>query len=436
MINLTFEQSLISDFLNLIEMIYIYRLLIKNLSLRTAIVDFFAVLITLFISIFIPSPLSYPIFTLFYLWGFDKIKLNPYVITNSIFAMCTWIIMWSLFDFVDHYTYSFFIQKGTDVPRLGWLIPLGDLLVTIIFGLIVVKLIRPRLKWFVSTFPHPTILWKFTGIFFLLYIYLTVLAAKEGIANKYAPLMLIMYLIIIFVGGTGFVSFIRSNAKAQRQQQLINSYRNQMMTAQKVNAQYENLRRERHDMKNMLLSVQGYIRDHNDEKANLLLSNFLQTSIDSKNYQGIDNSLSKLNISGLQNLIKEKAYQIVENGIPLAIEVNDQIDNLPGSEIKTARILGILLDNAIEATANQQKPYIQFALLKHDDENYELVVANSLEKAFDLNKAMKFEYSEKENHQGIGLSNITKLVDNDDRYSFSAEVKEKVIIMTCFIQGK
>ncbi|MCD7124720.1 GHKL domain-containing protein [Limosilactobacillus caviae] len=344
--------------------------------------------------------------------------------------------MSSLFDLVDHYTYALFLQGKSNIFILGWLIPFNDLLVTIIFGIIVIKLIRPRLTWFIVNFPRPVRLWKITSIYFLLYIWLTVVAEKDGIANEYAPLMLIMYLIIIFVGGIGFVSFIRSNAKAQRQQQLINSYRNQIETAQKVNAQYEDFRRERHDMKNMLLSVQGYIRDHNDEKANQLLSAFLQTNIDGKNYEGIDKSLSRLNISGLRNLIKEKAYRIVEQEIPLAIEVNAKIDSLPGSEVKTARIIGILLDNAIEATSNQKRPYIQIALLRHDEENYELVVANSLEKTLDLNKAMKFEHSEKENHQGIGLSNITQLVDNDDRYSFSAEVKEKVIIMTCFIQGK
>lgn len=436
MIQLSVGQSFIADWLNIIEIIVIYKLLVDNVSLRTLLINIINSLLILFLSIFTIFSSLNIVFIVFYLWLVDKIKSNQNIVIDSIFAMFIGIIMSSGFDLVDHYTYTFFLQRKTDFSFLGWLIPFNDLLVTIIFGIIVVKLIRPRLTWFIVNFPRPVRLWKITSIYFLLYIWLTVVAEKDGIANEYAPLMLIMYLIIIFVGGIGFVSFIRSNAKAQRQQQLINSYQNQIVTAQKINAQYEDLRRERHDMKNMLLSVQGYIRDHNDEKANQLLSTFLQTNIDSKNYEGIDKSLSRLNISGLRNLIKEKAYRIVEQEIPLAIEVNAKIDSLPGSEVKTARIIGILLDNAIEATSNQKRPYIQIALLRHDEENYELVVANSLEKTLDLNKAMKFEHSEKENHQGIGLSNITQLVDNDDRYSFSAEVKEKVIIMTCFIQGK
>ncbi len=434
MITLSVAQSFVSEFLQIFETLIIYYLLLYLLSLKKIIV----IGLTAFVIVSIPLTVGslYSLLLVIILWLFDRVKDKTNIIINNILAMVTSIIMSSLFDLVDHYTYALFLQGKSNIFILGWLIPFNDLLVTIIFGIIVVKLIRPRLTWFIVNFPRPVRLWKITSIYFLLYIWLTVVAEKDGIANEYAPLMLIMYLIIIFVGGIGFVSFIRSNAKAQRQQQLINSYRNQIETAQKVNAQYEDFRRERHDMKNMLLSVQGYIRDHNDEKANQLLSVFLQTNIDSKNYEEIDNSLSRLNISGLRNLIKEKAYRIVEQEIPLAIEVNAKIDSLPGSEVKTARIIGILLDNAIEATLNQKKPYVQVALLRHDEENYELVVANSLEKTLDLNKAMKFEHSEKENHQGIGLSNITQLVDNDDRYSFSAEVKEKVIIMTCFIQGK
>ena len=128
--------------------------------------------------------------------------------------------------------------------------------------------------------------------------------------------------------------------------------------------------------------------------------------------------------------------KIVEKGIPFSFEVNAEIDELPGSEIKTARIIGILMDNAIEATFKQTKPYIQFALLKHSPEVYELVIANSIEQKLNINTALKFEHSTKEGHQGIGLSNVTQLVENDDHYSFSAEVKDKVIMMTCFIQGK
>lgn len=392
-------------------------------------------LLLLLIGAFILSSF-YIVLIVFYLWLFDRIKMNPYILLNSIFAMFTAVILSSLFDLVDHCTYVLFIQKNTDLSLVGWLIPFNDFLTATFVSILILKLVRPKINKFIENFPRPFHLWEITAVFFMLYIWLTAIAEKEGIANKYASLLLIMYFIIIIISVVGFLNFVKSSEQNQHQQRLIDNYKAQIASAHKINKQYNEIRRERHDTRNMLLSVQGYIRDHKDKEAEKLLATFLQNDTVEKHYGEIDNALDKIKISGLHNLIKEKAYKIVEKGIPFSFEVNAEIDELPGSEIKTARIIGILMDNAIEATFKQAKPYIQFALLKHSPEVYELVIANSIEQKLNINTALKFEHSTKEGHQGIGLSNVTQLVENDDRYSFSAEVKDKVIMMTCFIQGK
>lgn len=435
MIQLTFFQSFISDFLNIVEIITIYRLLVKEVTVKKILIDCGVSIIILLIGAFILSSF-YIVLIVFYLWLFDRIKMNPYILLNSIFAMFTAVILSSLFDLVDHCTYVLFIQKNTDLSLVGWLIPFNDFLTATFVSILILKLVRPKINKFIENFPRPFHLWEITAVFFMLYIWLTAIAAKEGIANKYASLLLIMYFIIIIISVVGFLNFVKSSEQNQHQQRLIDNYKAQIASAHKINKQYNEIRRERHDTRNMLLSVQGYIRDHKDKEAEKLLATFLQNDTVEKHYGEIDNALDKIKISGLHNLIKEKAYKIVEKGIPFSFEVNAEIDELPGSEIKTARIIGILMDNAIEATFKQAKPYIQFALLKHSPEVYELVIANSIEQKLNINTALKFEHSTKEGHQGIGLSNVTQLVENDDRYSFSAEVKDKVIMMTCFIQGK
>lgn len=435
MIQLTFFQSFISDFLNIVEIITIYRLLVKEVTVKKILIDCGVSIIILLIGVFILSSF-YIVLIVFYLWLFDRIKMNPYILLNSIFAMFTAVILSSLFDLVDHCTYVLFIQKNTDLSLVGWLIPFNDFLTATFVSILILKLVRPKINKFIENFPRPFHLWEITAVFFMLYIWLTAIAEKEGIANKYASLLLIMYFIIIIISVVGFLNFVKSSEQNQHHQRLIDNYKAQIASAHKINKQYNEIRRERHDTRNMLLSVQGYIRDHKDKEAEKLLATFLQNDTVEKHYGEIDNALDKIKISGLHNLIKEKAYKIVEKGIPFSFEVNAEIDELPGSEIKTARIIGILMDNAIETTFKQTKPYIQFALLKHSPEVYELVITNSIEQKLNINTALKFEHSTKEGHQGIGLSNVTQLVENDDHYSFSAEVKDKVIMMTCFIQGK
>ncbi len=436
MIQLTLAQSFFADYLNIFEIINVYRLIVGKINAKKLLPDILVALVIVLLPVFSNLNSLNVLFIIIYLWASDRLTSSKNIVLDSLIAMLNGVVMASLFDLVDHYTYTFFLQGKTDIALLGWLIPINDLVITIVVAILAIKVVRPKLRWIRINFPRPIGLWQITAILFMLYVWLTAIAEKDGVANKYASLLLIMYLIIIVVCTTGFINFVKSSQQTQRQQQIIDKYQAQIANANQLNQQYNEIRRERHDTRNMLLSVQGYIRDHKDKEAEKLLATFLQNDTVEKHYGEIDNALDKIKISGLHNLVKEKAYKIVEKGIPFSFEINAEIDELPGSEIKTARIIGILMDNAIEATFKQAKPYIQFALLKHSAEVYELVIANSIEQKLNINTALKFEHSTKEGHQGIGLSNVTQLVENDDHYSFSAEVKDKVIIMTCFIQGK
>lgn len=430
MIELTVMQAFLADFFNLVEIAVIYRILIRRLSLNLFIID----LIASFIIVSIPTPIGsiYPLLLVFYFWIGDRIELFPYRIINSIIAMMVAIIMSMFFDLTDYYTYISFLSSN---KASSWIVLMNDFVITII-GIVISVSFSSKIQWFKINYQRPINLWKQVVIFFLMYISLSVITEKMHLADRAISLFLLLYLTVLVIGISGFLRYIKVSFNTQHQQRLIDNYKAQIASAHKINKQYNEIRRERHDTRNMLLSIQGYIRDHKNKEAEELLATFLQNDTVEKHYGEIDNALDKIKISGLHNLIKEKAYKIVEKGIPFSFEVNTEIDELPGSEIKTARIIGILMDNAIEATFKQAKPYIQFALLKHSREVYELVIANSIEQKLNINTALKFEHSTKEGHQGIGLSNVTQLVENDDHYSFSAEVKDKVIMMTCFIQRK
>lgn len=432
MINLPVFQAFISEVVNLLGITVIYRILIDDFSKKVIIYDLLATLIITCIPFTIVT--LYLVVLVIYLWLYDLIRKTSNIIIDNILAMFVVIIVSSLFDLMVHYIYGWISNRN--VAMYGWLIPIGKLSLSIILAILSFYFMRSKKQKLNMDAYYTFRLWKLISLLFILYICLTIIAEREGVANNYALLLLMVDFTIIIVIGSGVLNFVRSYISAQHQQQLINDYQSQIANAHKINKHYNEIRRERHDTRNMLLSVQGYIRDHKDKEAEKLLATFLQNDTVEKHYSEIDNALDKIKISGLHNLIKEKAYKIVEKGIPFSFEVNAEIDELPGSEIKTARIIGILMDNAIEATFKQAKPYIQFALLKHSPEVYELVIANSIEQKLNINTALKFEHSTKEGHQGIGLSNVTQLVENDDHYSFSAEVKDKVIMMTCFIQRK
>lgn len=431
MIDLTIPQEFLSEVLILLDITFIYRLIVNKLILKYIIIDcFFAVLL-----VCIPSDVSTVLLCLLvaYLWLADRISLHPNLIVDNIISFLCVIVLSTIFDLVN--TLIYIPIKHLNIAVFGWLFLVVDTAVTAIVALIIVlPRIQQSLQWFRRSFQNSIQLWRVAFVYFLSYIVLTTIAEQERVAAKYSVLLLTVYFSMLLTGGAFFLDFVHSYQKNAQQDKAIKKYKTEIAEAERINEQYETIRRERHDMKNLLLSVQGYIRDKDFENANKMISSMLKTKLLNKSYDGIDQALLKLKISSINNLIRGKAYQIIEHNIPFSVEINAKIVDLPGSEITTARIIGILLDNALEATIKQANPYIQFALLKHGEKSYEIVVSNSIDHIFDINKAVKLGKTSKAGHQGIGLSNVTELVNDDNHYSFSAEIKEKRVIMTCFIQ--
>ena len=304
MIDLTLPQAFVSDFLNVFELIIIYRLVTGYLNRKIILVDFLASLVIICVP-FLEGSLEFPLIMI-YLWLFDRKHDRPQIIHNNIIAMCTIIVMISLTDLGDHYMYEIFLEGRKNISLLGWILPITDLIITVILGILVILFIAPKVREVSIQILNPVPLWKLVGVFFILYFLLNVVAEKEGIANNYAPLLLLVFLTIILIGGSSLFSIIRSSIQIQNQQRLIDTYKLQIASAHEVNKQYDQIRRERHDTRNMLLSIQGYIRDHKDKEAAELLSTFLQNDIAEKHYYEIDNALDKIKISGLHNLIKSE----------------------------------------------------------------------------------------------------------------------------------
>lgn len=106
MIDLTLPQAFVSDFLNVFELIIIYRLVTGYLNRKIILVDFLASLVIICVP-FLEGSLEFPLIMI-YLWLFDRKHDRPQIIHNNIIAMCTIIVMISLTDLGDHYMYEIF----------------------------------------------------------------------------------------------------------------------------------------------------------------------------------------------------------------------------------------------------------------------------------------------------------------------------------------
>ena len=187
----------------------------------------------------------------------------------------------------------------------------------------------------------------------------------------------------------------------------------------------------------MLLSVQGYLKAQQLSQASHLIDEITHQQSDQITHSiEIDREVNKIVLPGLRNVLQNKAYQIIRQNSQalLSIEVNDQITTLPGAEMDLVRIIGILMDNVVEAIKNQPHPKIQIALLKHG-QAYEFTVTNSITNPITVQNIFAAGYSTKPNHAGLGLANVQELVAKNDSLGFEMSTTDHQVQISLFIRG-
>ena len=122
---------------------------------------------------------------------------------------------------------------------------------------------------------------------------------------------------------------------------------------------YNGLRSFKHDYVNILLSLSGYIENRDMDE----LRKFFETKIfPTKNL--IDqgdfklNQLGNIGVLEIKSLLSAKMIYAHESGIDVTIDIPDKVNSLLMDTVDLARILGIFLDNAIEAALETEQPQI------------------------------------------------------------------------------
>ncbi len=102
-------------------------------------------------------------------------------------------------------------------------------------------------------------------------------------------------------------------------------------------------------------------------------------------------------------------------------------------EFDTSRILSILLNNALEAAEQSEKRVVRFTI-EREAQSIVFIIANTTDTNVDIPRIFQKGYSTKEQHQGHGLWEVSKIVSRSDVYSIHCECLEYVF--TAFLRLK
>lgn len=174
---------------------------------------------------------------------------------------------------------------------------------------------------------------------------------------------------------------------------------------------YDETRAFKHDFHNIIQAIGGYVWTNDMEG---LKHYYQEISNDCKNA----NNLSKLNPNvinnpAIYNILADKYYKAENHNIKINLDVMLDLNHLNIKIYELTRILGILLDNAIEASKECNEKNIN-VFFKQDKYKQILIIENTyLDKQLSIEKIFEKNYTTKPNNTGLGLWEVRKILNKN-----------------------
>lgn len=211
------------------------------------------------------------------------------------------------------------------------------------------------------------------------------------------------------------VSVFRAYQEKIRVEEKQKSFRELQDYTRNLESMYNSVRSFKHDYINILTSMSGYIEQGDIQglkvffQAKILPTRDLITQGDYKL-----NQLSNIEVLEIKSLLSAKMIYAHESGINVTIDIPSSVQNFGMDTVDLARVLGIFLDNAIEAALETAHPKIGLNIIKNP-ETVAIIILNSFQACdLPLHKLKQIGVSTKVNHPGIGLSNAQEIISSYD----------------------
>ena len=193
---------------------------------------------------------------------------------------------------------------------------------------------------------------------------------------------------------------------------------------------YDNIRTFKHDFNNIVQAIGGYISTNNMEGLKAYHSDLMK---DCKRVNNLDILNPKLiNSPAIYSLLTSKYYKAEELGIKMNIDVLLDLQILNIKAYDLTRILGVLLDNAIEASNNCKDKEINITICKDHKIDRQLFIIENTYSNKDVNIDRIFEkgyttkqLDDKQNH-GLGLWSVKQIIKKNNNLNLYTTKDKKL----------
>ncbi|MGU3281184.1 quorum-sensing sensor histidine kinase AgrC [Staphylococcus epidermidis] len=247
---------------------------------------------------------------------------------------------------------------------------------------------------------------------------------------------------IIFVSITVLLSlvilllsaFALREMKYKRKLQEIEAYYEYTLRIESINNE---MRKFRHDYVNILTTLSDYIREDDMPGLRKYFDEHIVPMKDKLKTRSIKmNGIEKLKVREIKGLITTKIIQAQEKRIPISIEFPDEIDRISMNTVELSRIIGIIVDNAIEASENLEEPLINIAFIDNDESVTFIVMNKCSDDIPKIHELFEQGFSTKGDNRGLGLSTLKELTDSNENVLLDTVIENGYFVQKVEINNK
>ena len=197
----------------------------------------------------------------------------------------------------------------------------------------------------------------------------------------------------------------------------------------------DSLRLLKHDYNNILQAINGYIVTKQYDQLDEHIKRLTMDTKKIAEVESIDPEI--INQPAIYGIIGAKYFRAANKNIDFNLTITTNINEISFDFTELSKILGILLDNAIEASEKCENPHIYIKFSYNKAKQADIIeIKNTIAKncKIDLNKIFNKGVSSKHIKSGLGLWEVKKIISSKTNSQIYADIHNNEFSQTIIVE--
>lgn len=332
------------------------------------------------------------------------------VILVAVSEIVVWFSEFTLLLFV-----SIFLTDSSTFINNSFILLISNIYIFVV-SIIIISTKIPKKLYYILNSASNAIKNKEILILSIMTVLMMIIATVESNMNLPFYVVLITNTII----GLTFIFLIVDLTRAKFNLNQVNEKYETSITSLK---EYENMldkyKMYSHENKNELRTIKTLLKTDGVEKATTYINQLLNSKV--KDNEKIMKKTYKIPEGGIRAIIYQKLCLMDKLKIKYKLNIADEVKTADLININDelilniCKVLGVFLDNAIEAVKNIKKKNVEIEIYVMD--NYLCFdITNNYQGNLDLEKISKAKYTTKGKGHGYGLALVSQIIEDNSKY--------------------